>query len=60
VKQQALVMRTRLETPEGVAKARRALPNGRFVDIADYTDDLFDAAPKTLATQIGAFLTGRP
>jgi pimeloyl-ACP methyl ester carboxylesterase len=60
VKQQALVMRTRLETPEGLAKARGAVPNGRFVDIADYTDDLFDAAPKTLAKQIGAFLSGGP
>jgi pimeloyl-ACP methyl ester carboxylesterase len=60
VKQPGLMMRTRLETPEGLAKAKGALPNGRFVDIADYADDLFDAAPKTLAKEIGAFLTGRP
>ena len=60
VKQPGLVMRTRLETPEGLAKVRGALPIGRFVDIADYADDLFDAAPKTLAKEIGAFLTGRP
>jgi pimeloyl-ACP methyl ester carboxylesterase len=26
----------------------------------EYADDLFDAAPKTLAKDIGAFLTGRP
>jgi pimeloyl-ACP methyl ester carboxylesterase len=60
VKQPGLVMRTRLETPEGLAKARGALPNGRFVDIADYTDDLFDAAPKTLSKEIGSFLSGGP
>jgi pimeloyl-ACP methyl ester carboxylesterase len=59
VKQQALVMRTRRETPDGLAKAKTALPHGNFVDIADYADDLFDAAPKTLARQIGAFLSGK-
>jgi pimeloyl-ACP methyl ester carboxylesterase len=28
--------------------------------VAGYADDLFDAEPKTLAKDIGAFLTGRP
>lgn len=60
VSQQGLVMRTRLETSDGLAKAKLALPHGKFVEIADYADDLFDAAPRTLAKQIGAFLTGRP
>jgi pimeloyl-ACP methyl ester carboxylesterase len=60
VTQPGLVMRTRPETADGVAKAKTALPNGKFVDITDYADDLFDAAPKTLAKEIGAFLTGRP
>jgi pimeloyl-ACP methyl ester carboxylesterase len=58
VKQHALVMRTRLETSEGLAKAKAALPNAKFVNGADYADDLFDVAPKTLAKEIGAFLTG--
>jgi pimeloyl-ACP methyl ester carboxylesterase len=58
VKQHALVMRTGSETPEGLAKAKAALPNARFVNGADYADDLFDVAPKTLAKEIGAFLTG--
>ena len=58
VKQHALVMRTRLETSEGLAKAKAALPNGTFVNSADYADDLFEAAPKTLSKEIGAFLTG--
>jgi pimeloyl-ACP methyl ester carboxylesterase len=56
VKQRALVMRSRLETSDGLAKAKAALPNGKFVDSADYADDLFDVAPKTLAKDIGAFL----
>jgi pimeloyl-ACP methyl ester carboxylesterase len=58
VKQHALVMSTRLETAEGLAKAKAALPNATFVNGADYADDLFDFAPKTLAKEIGAFLTG--
>jgi pimeloyl-ACP methyl ester carboxylesterase len=56
VKQRALVMRIRLETSDGLAKAKAALPNGRFIDNAEYADDLFDVAPKTLAKDIGAFL----
>lgn len=58
VKQQALIMRTRLETPEDIAKLKAALPNGKFVDIDDYANDLFAAAPKTLAKQVGTFLSG--
>ena len=58
VKQPILIMRTRLETAEDVAKLKAALPNGKFVDIDDYANDLFAAAPKTLAKQIGTFLGG--
>ena len=58
VKQPTLVMRTRLETPDDIAKLKGALPNGKFVDIEDYATDLFAAAPKTLAKQIGTFLSG--
>jgi pimeloyl-ACP methyl ester carboxylesterase len=57
VKQPTLVMRAQPESSDGVARFKAALPNGKFVDIADFTDDLFDAAPKTLSKQIGAFLT---
>jgi pimeloyl-ACP methyl ester carboxylesterase len=60
VKQPGLVMRTGAEGAESNIKVRTALPNARFVDIAGYSDDLFDAAPKTLAKEIGAFLSGRP
>jgi pimeloyl-ACP methyl ester carboxylesterase len=57
LKQPALIMRTRLETPGDMAKLKAALPNGKFVDIDDYANDLFAAAPKTLAKQIGTFLS---
>ena len=60
VKQPALVMRTGQESTDGALKTKGVLPNGKFVDMADFKDDLFDAAPKTLAKDIGAFLSGRP
>jgi pimeloyl-ACP methyl ester carboxylesterase len=58
VKQPTLIMRTRLDTRDDIAKLKAALPNGKFVDIDDYASDLFAAAPQTLAKQIGTFLTG--
>ncbi|HEY2464625.1 MAG TPA: alpha/beta fold hydrolase [Steroidobacteraceae bacterium] len=58
VKQPTLIMRTRLDTRDDIAKLKAALPNGKFVDIDDYASDLFAAAPQTLAKQIGMFLTG--
>jgi pimeloyl-ACP methyl ester carboxylesterase len=60
IKQAILVMRTRLETPDHIAKLNAALPNGKFVDIDELADDLFAAAPKTLAKQIAAFLSETP
>lgn len=56
IKQSTLMMRTPLETPEGMARIKTALPNGRFVEITEYADDLFDVSRKKLAKQIGAFL----
>jgi pimeloyl-ACP methyl ester carboxylesterase len=58
IRQSTLVMRTRLDAPDGGGKLKAAIQNGKFVDIADYASDLFDAAPLTLAKQIGEFLTG--
>jgi len=59
IRQPALVMRTRLDAPDGgTARLKAAMPNGKFVDIGDYASDLFDAAPLTLAKQIGEFLAG--
>ena len=57
IQQPALIMRTRLETPADVAKLKASLPNGKVVDIDDYANDLFAAAPKTFAKQIGTFLS---
>lgn len=54
----ALIMRTRLETADDIAKLKTALPNGKFIDIEDYASDLFSAAAKTLAKQIATFLSG--
>jgi pimeloyl-ACP methyl ester carboxylesterase len=59
VKQSALVLRTRMESADGLSIAKAAVPNGKFVEVAEYAEDLFDAAPKTLAKQIGVFLSGR-
>ena len=58
IRQPTLVMRTRLDAPDATARLKTALTNGKFADIADYASDLFDAAPMTLAKQIGEFLTG--
>lgn len=57
VKQPALVLRAKFEPASGLPVARAALPNGKFVDVAEYAEDLFEAAPKTLAKQISAFLS---
>jgi pimeloyl-ACP methyl ester carboxylesterase len=58
IRQPALVMRTQLDAQDVTAKLKTAVPNGKFVDMADYASDLFDAAPLTLAKQIAEFLTG--
>jgi hypothetical protein len=36
--------------------AKTQLPKARLLDVTEYADDLFDAAPKTLAKQIRDFL----
>ena len=43
-------------SPSSKPRCRTAI----FVDIDDYANDLFAAAPKTLAKQIGTFLSGSP
>ena len=58
VKQPGLVMRTQTQSAEGTLRAKTAVPNGRFVDFIDYPD--FEAEPKRLAQEVGAFLTGNP
>ena len=54
----SLVMHIKQAPGEEAQWARSTLARARFVDLADHAGDLFDAAPKTLARQIGDFLTG--
>jgi pimeloyl-ACP methyl ester carboxylesterase len=57
VKQETLVLRIQ-PGADDTSWAKGVLPNARFVELADYAADLVDAAPKTLAKQINAFLKG--
>jgi len=56
IKQESLVLRVKLGAGDDSQWAKGSLPRAKFIDLAEYSDDLFDAAPKTLAKQIGAFL----
>ena len=60
IKQESLVMRIQLGPSDDAQWTQGTLTRARFVDLADYAADLFDAAPKTLAKQIGDFLNPRP
>ena len=57
--QPGLVMRTPRDTDASLSRVKAALTRGRFVDMLDYADELFDDAPKKLATQFGEFLSGK-
>jgi pimeloyl-ACP methyl ester carboxylesterase len=59
VTQPSLVMRTGREAAQALPKAKAAVPNARFVDVAGHSQ-MFDAGAKTLAAQIGGFLIERP
>jgi len=59
VQQPALVMRTPMEGPEGLPRARAAVPNGKFIDVLEHAHDLFEASPQVLAKKVGAFLSGK-
>lgn len=56
VKQPCLVLRIKLGAADDAEWTRGALPHARFLDLKDYTADLFEVAPKQLAQQIAAFL----
>jgi pimeloyl-ACP methyl ester carboxylesterase len=57
VKQECLILRIK-DPADGGSWSRGALPNARLVDLADQGADMFAAAPKALANQVGAFLRG--
>jgi pimeloyl-ACP methyl ester carboxylesterase len=56
IKQESLVLRIKEGVGDDSQWTRGTLANAKFIDLAEYAADLFDAAPKTLAKQIGAFL----
>lgn len=59
VEKDSLVLRIDANGPDGAVGSRGGLIRARFVDLKDYVDDLFDAAPKTLSKQIGDFLRAK-
>lgn len=56
IKQESLVLRIKLGVGDDSQWTKAVLPHAKFTDLAEYDADMFDAAPKTLAKQIGAFL----
>ena len=56
ISQESLVLRIKLGRGDDSQWTRGILPRAKFMDVADYSADLFDASPRTLAKQIGAFL----
>jgi pimeloyl-ACP methyl ester carboxylesterase len=56
MKQESLVLRIKVGVGDDSQWAKTILPHSKFIDLAEYDADMFDAAPKTLARQIGAFL----
>jgi pimeloyl-ACP methyl ester carboxylesterase len=56
VRQESLVLRIKLGVGDDSQWTKAILPRAQFIDLAEYDADMFDAAPKTLAKQIGAFL----
>jgi pimeloyl-ACP methyl ester carboxylesterase len=59
VKQAALVIKTRPDAAEGLARLEAALPNARYAEIAEPFEKLFEADVKSLSVQVGAFLSSR-
>ena len=60
ITQDSLVLRIKLGVGDDSQWARGTLPKAKFIDLAEYAADLFEAAPKTLAKQIAAFLAAKP
>ena len=56
IRQESLVLRIKLGVGDDSQWTKAILPRAQFIDLAEYDADMFDAAPKTLAKQIGAFL----
>jgi pimeloyl-ACP methyl ester carboxylesterase len=59
LKQDSLVMRIKLGASDDAQWTQGMLPKARFIDLAEYAVDLFDAAPKTLSKRIAEFLQAK-
>lgn len=59
IKQESLVLRIKLGIGDDSQWTKGTPSKAKFLDLAEYAADLFDAAPKTLAKQIGAFLKAK-
>jgi pimeloyl-ACP methyl ester carboxylesterase len=57
---ESLVLRIKLGVGDDSQWAKGTLPKAKFIDLAEYAADLFEAAPKTLAKQVAAFLAAKP
>jgi len=56
VSQEALVLRVKLGRAMNRSGPRGVLTRAKIVDLNEYSSDMFQAAPKTLAKPIAAFL----
>jgi pimeloyl-ACP methyl ester carboxylesterase len=56
IKQETLVLRIAVGAGDDSEWTKGTLQRPKFLDLAEYSADIFDAAPKTLARQIGGFL----
>jgi pimeloyl-ACP methyl ester carboxylesterase len=57
---ESLVLRVKLGGADDSQWEKAALSRAKFVDLPEYAADLFEAAPKTLAKQVAAFLAAKP
>jgi hypothetical protein len=56
IAQESLILRIERGRGDDPGATRGFLPKAAFMDLEGYAADLFEAAPKTLATRIGSFL----
>lgn len=56
VQQESLVLRIHSRISDDAQWVKGILPRARFLDLGEYDADMFEAAPRTVARQIGAFL----
>lgn len=60
IAQEALVLRVKLGSSDDAQWARGMLPRARFLELAQYSADMFDADPKALVGHVAPFLAAKP